>query len=275
MKSKTFFIFLIIILCSACAPKYSYIDRNTPVGKFDRIAVVIDYVNFMDGIGELMDYDVLKNKAQIAKIKSIIKKTLSRNDSGNHLDFVLFSSGVGFNPDMPFESYHDGERQTDLIYPPFFIDSYYPPIVQDQLLNSLMEAQRIALTPASKANQNYLQRVRITPINFNEHNRYSQKENSPRETTAILHIRVIVPRVSFLKTLGSSVVSVGISSGSVRGSHVGIGLPLTSGNKSQTTALLYDNETGQVLWKNQRSSDLSQLDHEAVMHFFKDFTTAP
>ncbi len=275
MNSKIITALLLVMLFSACAPKYNYINTNALVSKFDRIVVVIDYVHFVDGVSELMNYDLIKNQRQIAKLQIILSNLLSKNTENHPVDFAVISSGVGFNPDRPFAYYRDGELQTDLIYPPFFIDSPYPLIIQDQLLSSLMEAQRIALTPTSKDNQKYLQRVRITPVDLNEPTMYSQIDRSTTEPSAILHIRVVAPRVSFLKTLGSSVVSVGVSSGNVHGNHVGIGLPLTSGAKSLTTALLYDNENGQVLWKNQRSGDLSRLSHEAISHFFKDFPVKP
>jgi len=271
MKSKILIIAVITILLSACASKYKFINTHAPAAQFDRIMVVIDYVGFVDGVGELLNYDVSKTKQKITKLQRSLANELSITDEISAIDFAVISSGVGFNPDRPFALYKDGELQTELIYPPFFIDSNYPLNIQDQLLSSLMEAQRIALTPASKDNRNYLHRVRMTTVNFNELKNNPQVNNMADKSTAILHVRVVAPRVSFMKTLGSSVVSVGISSGSVRGSHVGIGLPLTAGAKLLSTALLYDNQTGQVLWKNYRTADLSQLNADAISHFFKGF----
>lgn len=230
---------------------------------------MLDYVYFVDGIDDLMDYDADKNQQRINHIKQQLLQVLK--SKAFSVDWTVISSGVGLHPDMAFAYYRDGERQPEVIYPPFLFDSPYPYVVQDQLIDSFMNAQRIALTPVSKDNQRYLQRVRAKTIDFRPFNIPSDIEGEGTKSLGILYLRVLAPRTSLLKTLGSGVISVGVSSGSVRGSHVGIGLPLTSGDKSLTTAVLFDNKNGQILWKNQRSGDLSRLSDDGLVHFFKDF----
>lgn len=256
---------MLVVGLSACGTKNSYLNPNIEEPGFKRIAVVLDYVYFVDGIDTVMDYDADKNQTQINRLKEDIGQILKGKNYA--VEWALVTSGVGLHPDMPFAQYQNGERQVDIIYPPFYIDSPYPYDVQDQLMVSFMDAQRVALTPASKNNQNYLQRLRLKTVDLGQSMSAPSSANPP----GILHVRVLAPRTSFLKTLSSGSVSVGISSGSVRGSHVGIGLPLTSGNQSLTTAVLFDNENGRVVWKNQRNGDLSRLRDDGVRQFFNNF----
>ncbi|MCX7544921.1 hypothetical protein [Marinicella gelatinilytica] len=258
-----------MVMLSACGPKSSYLNPDIEKPGFNRIAVVLDYVYFVDGVDHVMDYDANKNQTQIRRLKEDIEHMLKAKNFA--VEWALVTSGVGLHPDMPFAHYQDGERQVDIIYPPFYIDSHYPFDVQDQLMASFMDAQRVALTSASKNNQHYLQRLRLKTIDL----RQSMSAPNIANPAGILHVRVLAPRTSFLKTLGSGSVSVGISTGSVRGSHVGIGLPLTSGNKSLTTAVLFDNGNGRVVWKNQRNGDLSRLSNDATRQFFKNFPFKP
>jgi len=260
---------IVILLLTACVPKNNYLNPNVTEPGFNQIQVVLDYVHFVDGIDELLDYDVVKNQQRIKQLKRQIEALLK--DKSYEVKWAMVSSGVGLHPDMAFAYYWDGEQQAEIHYPPFYTESPYPFEIQDQLMASLMDAQRVALTPASKQNHRYLQRIRLIPID----GFHSKEDINQTDAPGILLIRVLAPRASLMKILGSGVVSVGISSGSVRGSHVGIGLPLTSGNQSVSTAVLFDNQNGQLLWKNQRNSDLSRLDQVSVDYFFKDFPVKP
>lgn len=264
---------LMVCLLSACAPKTRFLNPELSEPSFTHIEIMVDYVHFVDGIDNLMDYDADKNQQRINHIKEQLSQVLTSKEFS--VDWALLSSGVGLHPDMAFAYYRDGERQPEVIYPPFLIESPYPYIVQYQLIDSFMDAQRVALTPVSKENQRYLQRVRAKTIDFRPLKNPSGIENESTKSLGVLYLRVLAPRTSFLKTLGSGVISVGVSSGSVRGSHVGIGLPLTSGDKSLTTAVLFDNTNGQIVWKNQRAGDISRLSNDGFIHFFKDFPVRP
>src|SRR5690554_2942627 len=101
MKSKILIIAVITILLSACASKYKFINTHVPAAQFDRIMVVIDYVGFVDGVGELLNYDVSKTKQKITKLQRSLANELSITDEISAIDFAVISSGVGFNPDRP------------------------------------------------------------------------------------------------------------------------------------------------------------------------------
>lgn len=255
------------MLLVACTSKRSYLNPISSEPEFNRIVVALDYVHFVDGLNELMDYDSEKNQVQIESLKLQITNVLK--EKYYDVEWALVTSGVGLHPDMAFTHVRDGQRHNEILYPPFYIQSSYPFPIQDQLMASFMDAQRIALTPATKDNQNYLQRVHLKSINF-------QSLMTPAtDSVGVLHIRVLVPQVSFLKKLGSGVVSVGISSGSVSGGHVGIGLPLTAGNQPLSTAVLFDNKNGRLLWKNQRNGDISRLQDDGIRYFFKALPVKP
>ena len=69
-----------------------------------------------------------------------------------------------------------------------------------------------------------------------------------------------------MKAMGVSLLSVGLSVGASGGAYFAIATPT---GMPHSTALLFDNQTGEVIWKNQVAGDLSRFGDQSKKRFFK------
>lgn len=262
-----------VLVLSACAPKYSYRPDDLPPESIDRLLVVLDFTQFVDDVGEVFDYNMTDNQKRAAVLQADISRVLQDKGYSGRFEFALLASGLGFNPEWGFEYYQNNELLEDLIYPPFYLTSSYPGAVQDELIHSYIEAQRIATTDVSEDTLNYLNRVRLTPVNLWPTSEDAiVEEHNFRDKVAILHVRVLVPRVSFVKAMGMSVVTAGLTLGATSGAFIGVAVPM---GRPHSTALLFSNETGKVMWKNYTLGDLTRSSDNGLNNFFKDFPVTP
>lgn len=263
---------LLTFLLVACAPTYNYRPDNTPETNFDRILVVLDYTQFVDDVGEVLDYNMTDNKQRADVLQADIRRVLSDKGYADHVEFAVLSSGLGFNPEWGFEHYQDNELMEELIYPPFYIQSPYPVAVQDELIESFMDAQRIAATSVSEDTHDYLNRVRLLPINLLAMQAAEQVDDETNHPVAVLHVRVLVPRISFVKAMGVSVISAGLTLGATSGAYIGVAVPM---GRAHSTALLFDNNSGELVWKNFTLGDLTRQSDKGHDQFFKNFPIKP
>lgn len=267
MKSRSSLLILLVIFLSACAPKYNYVNSNNPQPEFDHITVVFDYLHFVDDVGKLFDYPEEKNQQQIKALKAVIETALLDKGFNGTIDFALISSGLGLNPENGFEHYVAGQLQTELLYPPFYFQSTYDELFQDQLIQSFASAQNIAFVPVSKKNQNYYANLRMESLQFVESEQLLSPDFRFGERVGVLHIRAVLPKVSFMKAMGVSVLTVGLTAGATGGAYIGFATPV---GVSHSTGLLFDNQTGEVVWKNQAAGDLSRFGEQSKTRFFKE-----
>ncbi|VAW41532.1 hypothetical protein MNBD_GAMMA01-1626 [hydrothermal vent metagenome] len=75
-----------------------------------------------------------------------------------------------------------------------------------------------------------------------------------------------MPRVSFMKAMGVSLLSAGLTAGVTGGAYISV---VTPTGAPHSTGLLFDNKTGEVVWKNQLTGDLSRFGKQAKTRFFK------
>ena len=262
-----------VLVISACAPKYSYRPADRPPVNIDRLLVVLDFTQFVDDVGEVFDYSMTDNRKRMEVLQSDITRVLQDKGYSGQIEFAMLASGLGFNPEWGFEHYQNNELLDDLIYPPFYIHSPFSVDVQDELIRSYIDAQRIATTSVSEDTQSYLKRVRLTPINLTPP---SDDMRSVKfdfyESVAVMHVRVLVPRVSFVKAMGMSVVTAGLTLGATSGAYIGVAVPM---GRPHSTALLFSNESGEVLWKNFTLGDITRSSDNGVNQFFKDFPVKP
>lgn len=258
---------LLVICLTACAPKYNYLNSRTVEPSFDHILVVFDYLHVVDDVGKLLDYPADKNKQQIRQLKEVIESTLSEKGFQGSVDFALISSGLGLNPETGFEHYIGGKLQEELIYPPFHLESPYYEDFQFQLIESFADAQSIAFVPVSKKNLGYFDDLRMYSLDLLASQDPFYPEVTGDLSVGVLHIRAVVPKVSFMKAMGVSLLSVGLTAGATGGAYVGISTPV---GVAHSTGLLFDNNTGEVIWKNQSAGDLSRFGPQAKARFFKD-----
>ena len=261
-----------VMVLAACAPKYSYRPAE-PAPNFDRLLVVLDFTQFVDDVGEVFDYNMTDNKTRAEVLQTDISRVLQDKGYSGQFEFAMLASGLGLNPEWGFEHYQDNELLDELIYPPFYLISPFPGTVQDELLRSYIDAQRIAATDVSEDTLSYFKRVRLTPVNLRSASAdEDDAETDVHEMVAILHVRVLVPRISFVKAMGMSVVSAGLTLGATGGAFIGVAVPM---GRPHSTALLFSNETGEVLWKNFSLGDLTRNSDSGLDKFFKDFPVKP
>ncbi|MGJ8664594.1 MAG: hypothetical protein ACSHWU_13135 [Marinicella sp.] len=268
MNLKNSILMLLVVFISACAPKYNYLNNNSAESSYDHILVVFDYLHFVDDVGKLMDYPADINQTYSNHLKKTIQSILRKKEHSGQIDFVLTSSGLGLNPEIGFEHYHEGQLKDALIYPPFYLSSAFPIEIQDQLIQSFADAQNIAFTPVSTKNEAYFNELFMSPIDLSLPEGWPTAEIDPNSSVAVLHVRAVFPRVSFMKAMGVSLLSAGVSAGISGGAYVSVATPT---GMPYSTALLYDNNTGIVVWKNQMNGDLSRLGEQSKKRFFKQF----
>ncbi len=268
MDRKNIVLLFVLLLLAACAPKYNYFNSQSKQQKFDYVIVVIDYLHFIDDVGKLLDYPADINKQQLEKLKTLIENTLHSKGYTGVIDFAFISSGIGLNPDMGFEHYIERELQEELIYPPFYLESTYPDHVQQQLVHSFADSQNVVFYPVTKKNLEQFSEIRMNRISAN-FSLGTEGNNAPSEANiGVLHIRAVFPRVSFMKAMGVSLISAGLTAGATGGAYIGVATPVGA---PHSTGLLFDNSSGELLWKNQLNGDLSRAGKQTKIKFFKDF----
>ncbi len=268
MNFRSLLLVLLTVLLAACAPKYHYQNLATAEPEFEHILVVFDYLHFVDDVGKLMDYHEDKNQLQIEALKSVITNTLSANGFQGTVDFALISSGLGLNPENGFEHYIDGDLSETLIYPPFYLESNHHESFQHQLMASFADAQSVAFVPVSKKTQGFYADLRMNTLSFAGTDEYPDRKLNSQSRVGVLHIRAVLPKISFMKAMGVSLLTVGLTAGATGGAYIGIATPV---GVPHSTGLLFDNQTGEVLWKNQTAGDLSRFGDQASARFFKQF----
>ncbi len=255
-----------LLLLTACAPKFGYLNPQTTETKFDHIIVVYDYLHVVDDVGKLVDYPADKNMEQINELRTVIESVLQDKGYKGSIDFALVSSGLGLNPENGFEHYLEGQLQEQLIYPPFYLESEFTESFQYELMSSFADAQSVAFVPVSKKTQEFYDDLRMNALQFTE----SESAISPKliadSNIGVLHIRAVMPRVSFMKAMGVSLLSIGLTAGATGGAYIGIATPT---GVAHSTGLLFDNRSGEVIWKNQANGDLSRFGPQANARFFK------
>jgi hypothetical protein len=267
MRYRLILTLILAVFLTACAPKFNYVSTKVEQPAYDQILVVFDYLHVVDDVGKLLDYPADKNMDQINLLKTQIESALRAKGFKGDIDFALISSGLGLNPELGFEHYVDGDLQEQLIYPPFYLESPYHEAFQYQLIQSFADAQSVSFVPVSKENTDYFNDLRMIPLTFADSEEYLSPQLDDKISTAVLHIRAVWPRVSFMKAMGVSLLSVGLTAGVSGGAYVGIATPV---GMPHSTGLLFDNATGEVIWKNQISGDLSKFGKQTKAKFFKD-----
>jgi hypothetical protein len=266
MNYRYLFPLLLIVVLSACAPKYHYVSERQNQPAFDHIIVVFDYLHMVDDVGKLMDYPADINQQQLLELEALIETTLRTHGFTGSIDFALISSGLGLNPEMGFEHYLAGKKQEELIYPPFHLSSPHHPEFQQQLIQSFADAQQVAFTPVSKDSTGYFAELRMNSLDLNTPESWPVQHPGPEVAVAVLHIRAVYPRVSFMKSMGVSLLTAGLTAGVSGGAYVSVATPT---GVPHSTALLFDNQSGEVIWKNQIPGDLSRFGEQGQKRFFK------
>ena len=152
---------LFVMLLAACAPKYQYLSSAASEQPYQRIYVVMDYVEFVDDVGELYDYDLLLNQDKLLGLQQTLSQVL-RQKGFEDVYFISKSSGMLLNPDMDFELYHHKDFQEKVVSPPFLIEAQHVSIEeQDALLAVLVQFQSHGLIPVVDKNMTYLNRLQM------------------------------------------------------------------------------------------------------------------
>ena len=267
MINRSLLLILTLVVLSACAPKFNYRNPQPNQPSFDHIIVVYDYLHVVDDVGKLLDYPADINQQQIDQLKHVIETVLVQKGFSGSIDFALISSGLGLNPDTGYEHYIGGQLNADLIYPPFYFESPYHETFQNQLMGSFADAQSVAFVPVSKKTTDFYADLRMNSLNFDaaEDGLYPRLDTG--SSVGVLHVRAVMPRVSFMKAMGVSLLTVGLTAGATGGAYIGIATPM---GVPHSTGLLFDNQTGEVIWKNQAAGDVSRFGKQSKARFFKE-----
>jgi len=145
-------------------------------------------------------------------------------------------------------------------------------VVEDELIDSFLDAQRIAATSVSADTHDYLNRVRLLPVNLLAIQAAEQVGDETNHPVAVLQVRGLVPRISFVKAMGVSVISAGLTLGATSGAYIGVAVPM---GRAHSTALLFDNNSGELVWKNFTLGDLTRQSDKGHDQFFKSFPVKP
>lgn len=266
MFSRSPLLVMLVIFLTACAPKFNYHNAQS-APSFDYILVVFDYLHMVDDVGKLFDYPEDINQQQIDQLRQTIKSQLLEKGFSGQVEFALVSSGLGLNPEHGFEHYIDGKKQEVLIYPPFYIESPYHESFQNQMIQSFADAQQIAFVPVSEKTTKYYADLRMTPLSFYAAEEYLAPEVGASSSVGVLHIRAVMPRISFMKAMGVSLLSAGLTAGATGGAYIGVATPVAV---PHSTGLLFDNQSGEVIWKNQAAGDISRYGQQSKARFFKE-----
>ncbi|WP_154222006.1 hypothetical protein [Marinicella rhabdoformis] len=265
MKKNSTILFLllpVLMLLSACAPKYQYVNPVTSEASIDRIYVVMDYVEFVDDVGKLYNYDLPLNREKLAGLQETLSLVL--NQKGYEaVYFVSKSSGYLLNADFDFELYHNKKNQKQLISPPFLIESQFISAEeQDALLNTLSQFQGHGMVSVKEDNMGYLNRLQMMPVAL-EH-----ELSDTAQWSAVLFVQVTRPRVSFGKGFGMALMSTAISVGASGGS---VYTTITPYGVAVSNSLLFDMQSGQLLWKNYHQSSVEAMQTQSLKNYFKHF----
>lgn len=254
-----------VLLTSACAPKYQFLNSMAADTPVQRIYVVMDYVDFVDDVGALYDYDLPLNRERLDKLQQKIKSMLQQKGHES-VYFVSRSSGVLLDQEFEFELYHHKKFQEKLVTPPFLIEAQHISIPeQDVLLAHMTQSQYQAMVPVIDENINYLSRLHMEPMKF------SGEWFDTDEAEAVLFVHVLNPRVSFAKGFGVALASTAISLSASGGSFYATMMPH---GVSFSNAMLFDMNSGQLLWKNHQQSSVESMGSQSLNNYFKDFPTA-
>ncbi len=249
-----------MLMLSACVTQYQYLHPDNNDLTNEQIYVVMDYVEFMDDVGLLMDYDLALNLKALVKMRSDIADALKVKGYSNVL-FVSLSSGVTVNSDVDFELYDNRQFLDQIIQAPFYRAAEGITVEeQDILLEILKQFHFHAMVPSKEKNDGYLSRLKMfsRPIKSVDH----------EVDSAVLFVQVTKPRISFAKSLGVSLMASVASSGVAGGVVVTAPMPADS---TFSQALLFDYETGGLIWKNHTRGVLPTMSRQSINRFFKQF----
>lgn len=253
---------LFVMLLAACAPKYQYVSPEMPAQGFKRVYVVMDYVEFVDDVGKLFDYDLPLNKEKLNNLEQDLLVVLSQKGYED-VHFISRSSGVGFDHSMEFELYHNKKFQDRLVSPPFLIEAQHITVEeQDQLLTVFNQFQTQAMVPVKEENMNYLNRIQMVPVSF------SDQALDSEIPAAVLFVQVIKPRVSFAKGFGMALASTALSVGASGGAFYTTVVPH---GVSYSNTLLFDMLSGELLWKNHHQSSIEMMGTQSLKQYFESF----
>ena len=262
-NSTILFVLLpVLVLLSACAPKYQYVSPEMPAQGFKRIYVVMDYVEFVDDVGALFDYDLTLNHERLAGLEQTLSGVLKQKGY-EAVYFISKSSGVGLNSGVDFELYEGKKYQEKLVSPPFLIEAQHITVEeQDQLLTVFNQFQTQAMVPVKEENMKYLNRIQMAPVSFSDQ---AMDSDIP---AAVLFVQVIKPRVSFAKGFGMALASTALSVGASGGAFYTTVVPH---GVSYSNTLLFDMLSGELLWKNHHQSSIEMMGSQSLKQYFESF----
>lgn len=253
---------MVLLLLVACVPKYQFTHPERSSQPISHIDVILDFVSYVDDVGDLMDYDEVHNQAALLALKEKIKSMLVTKGYDS-VAFISVSSGATLHPDIDFELYANRQFQNQLINPPFYMMAEGIDVdAQDRLLATMRQFQSPAMVPVKDNTHRYLHRLTMSPRMY--HHDWLKSDSN----AAVLFVQVSHPRVSLVKSLGVSVAagvtSSGLSGGSVVATVVPYGAP-------HSQALLFDWESGGLIWKNHSQGLLNRMTAATLARYFSDF----
>ena len=256
---------LFVMLLAACAPKYQYVSPEMPAQSIERIYVVLDYVEFVDDVGQLFDYDLPLNQQRLDDLQQVVLRVLNQKGYED-VYFVSRSSGVTLNPSLEFELYHNKKFQEKMVSPPFMIAAQHITIPeQDALLSVFKQFQTQSMVEVKEPNMNYLNRLKMPVVTF------SDAFLETGQQAGIVFVQVVKPRVSFAKGFGMALASTAISVGASGGSFYATVVPH---GVSYSNAFLFDMQSGDLLWKNFQQSSVESMQPQSLNNYFKHFPVA-
>ncbi len=257
---KTTFILTLIFL-SACSNQV--IIKPVSQNLLDKkIYIVLDYVEYRDDIGKLLNYDQHTNNKRLKSLQTQIENLLIGHGFTDY-EFVFSSSGIDFNPEASFQLVSNNEELETLVSPPFITST----ILTDEMLNKqFIVGFKVAQEAANfKIYKNDFD-IKNFPVIVSDAT--EPKDFEP--DSLILYSRVIAPELSFGKKFVAGSITGALTLAATGGSSMLITTPY---GPAYSNMVLVNNNDGELLWRGRVGVNITQISKKKLFQMFAAFPT--
>lgn len=225
-----------------------------------KVYVVLDYVEYRDDIGKLLNYDKHVNRKRIQSLQTQIENLLLAKGYKDY-EFIMSSSGLDFNPENDFHLFDNKIEQQSIINPPFQVNYKTNDVkLNEQLIKGFKYAQQSIPVKNIYDIENF-------PVIISESTK-PNNQNNFGANSLILYARVISPNMS----MGNTFLIAGITGALTLTATGGAAMYVsTPGGTPHTSIVLVDNTNGEVIWKDIRKINVTLATKKKLLIFYKTF----
>jgi|GEM_PF-5888544 len=229
-----------------------------------KVYVVLDYVEYRDDIGKLLNYDQHTNSKRLKSLQTQIENLLIEKGITNY-QFIFFSSGIDFNPEANFQLVSNNEELDTLINPPFIFSTVFN---NEALNKQFIDGFKIAQEAASFKKYKNVFDIKNFPVISNHKFDNSPKAEEFETNSIILYSRVMSPELSFGKKFITASVTGALTLAATGGSSMLITTPY---GLAYSNMVLINNENGELLWRGRVGVNITHLNKKKLFQLFDAF----